>query len=146
MKREILFRGWSRELKRWVYGWLYHDQIFRAGYSCQDIFLIRDACDEDFEVDPASVGQYTGRNYQNKEKIFGGDIAESTLNGKRWIISYCGKDMCYKIKLIGERTREVYSLYQYNRFGKFKDGRTAGDFLKKIGTTYENPELVGEEK
>jgi uncharacterized phage protein (TIGR01671 family) len=72
--REIKFRGKRIDNGEWVYGWYYHDQRFKNGHSCQDVYIIRDELDQDFEVDPATVGQDTGFKDRNGVEIFDGDI------------------------------------------------------------------------
>jgi hypothetical protein len=48
--REIKFRGKRVDNGEWVYGYYYHDQRFKNGHSCQDVYIIRDELDQDFEV------------------------------------------------------------------------------------------------
>ncbi len=63
--REIKFRGQRVDSKEWVYGYYYHDQRFINGHPCQDVYIIRDDCDEDFDVIPETVGQFTGLKDKN---------------------------------------------------------------------------------
>lgn len=79
--REILFRGKRKDNGEWVEGDLIHlgnRAFIAAGWLIEGStggFTSFD-CDELYEIDPKTVGQFTGLT-DNSKKIFEGDIVKA---------------------------------------------------------------------
>ena len=128
--REILFRGKRLDNGEWVYGYYVHI----GPVSCQRTYIIPEYASALYvnEVDPSTVGQYTGMKDKNGKRIFEGDVAK-VLQGKDKDIAYVGFEngafMLYpKTGNIYERT--LWS-YWYNDWD-----------VEVIGNITDNPELL----
>ena len=130
--REILFRG-----KRTINGdWVYGDFVRgNERKSLRDSIFVYDSETQsfnDYEINPSTLGQYTGLTDKNGKRIFEGDVAK-VLQGKDKDIAYVGFEngafMLYpKTGNIYERT--LWS-YWYNDWD-----------VEVIGNITDNPELL----
>ena len=122
--REILFRGKRTDNGEWVEGDLVHS-YFKVGDTCIN------ASKENlgfYEVDPSTVGQYTGLT-ANGKKIFEGDVFE-------W--GYAGvKEFRYVVAF----DAEIASFVGNRGFGFVS---LNGIDIEIIGNIHDNQELLEE--
>lgn len=133
--REIKFRGKRIDNGEWVYGDLCQLQDGRIYIINHKHGACIDACgnfvntEEPFvcQVDPATVGQYTGLKDKNGIEICEGDILEEET-GYYFEVIWDKKYAKFKLQW---RTRA----YQYPEWNR-------GTNMQAIGNIYDNPELL----
>lgn len=79
-KREILFRGWNKKNKRWLYGYYFVNR--GVHFISPDGFANPLDSYKDYVVDADTVGQYTGLHDCEGKEIYEGDLLE-VANHKR---------------------------------------------------------------
>lgn len=134
--REILFRGQSIEDNKWVYGDLIREKK-SFGKICTRIYRTTNNGWELIDVDSKTVGQYTGLNDENGNKIFENDIVAywdtySTENGQSeadCIGKVVWDDETISFQVTNRLSAESYEVL---------------DECSVIGNIYDNPELLEE--
>lgn len=126
--RKIKFRGKRLDNGEWVFG----NYIKVTPYKDDDGHRI---CTQDtWDIHPVefeTVGQYTGLKDKNGKEIYEGDIVETSLLGKLWIIGY--KNGAF---ILSYENSNIHLLYDCT----IENGKI--DFIEIIGNIYENPELL----
>ena len=124
MNREIKFRGKSLNTGLWSYGDLRQDNIRRKAYV-------------EYEVDPETIGQFTGLTDCKGKEIFEGDMLSFTVfdafGGDRQhggTVRYCGSRFMIWLSLDGEVCLDLDWVIEQD------------DELEIIGNIYDNPELI----
>ena len=151
--REILFRGkrkndyeWLYKYNEWLYGFPYitRKNAVKINWYCSDFGSMRTD-----EVDPETVGQYTGLTDKNGTKIFEGDIL------KGFDYPYLNdKDFNYFAKVVWFDNCPAFGIYTFKnpqaKIRGISEGNT--EFMEEwnpsqwevIGNIHDNPELLRE--
>ena len=129
--REILFRGKWKNSGEWVYGNLFNpDKADTPTQICIGTYIAR-TC---YEIDPETVGQYTGLTDKNGRKIFEGDIVvfADFFDDKihRGEVYWCDSAFWFDCTET-EGDEGLYSL-----------AYISVNVLEVIGNIYDNPELL----
>lgn len=137
-KREILFRGKRLKYGEWIEGYVFDDGIAGSERMFVGGLVITDyhgtACNScevgiDFdEVDPSTVGQYTGLKDKNGTKIFEGDIVDILCENE-------------EVGVIEWSEDTAQFIVQADGFAASFDNYWGKD-LEIIGNIYDDPELL----
>ena len=132
--REILFRGKRTDNGEWVYGNLVRGCDEKYAYIVE--FGNKEICRNYVDVNPDTVGQYTGLKDKNGTKIFEGDIiyTVSNFDAANMVVVYDPAE--FRLVLC-----EDYKTYKPG-WG-FKCLCYESFYLQVVGNIYDNPELLG---
>ena len=145
MNREIKFRGKDTLEGNWYVGsyMFTNDNTnnpFRSGpFKESHRIIFYSSCDwnmggwNDVEIDPSTLGQYTGLKDKNGKEIYEGDIVKS-IGGKIGYVVFLAQEMGYVVVWDNCDTR----LGHRNRGGGYSDDLS----IEVIGNVYDNEELL----
>jgi uncharacterized phage protein (TIGR01671 family) len=127
MSREIKFRAWDYENKKWVFGWLTKlvegIRQFLAIVQYEDGELVRYYID-----DEKTVGQFTGLHDKNGKEIYEGDILD--FDESEWGAEF---------KPEAVPTLDKFTVLHWPMCGIPSD---IPKYRQVIGNIHENPELL----
>lgn len=115
MNRKIIFRGKSLNTGLWTYGDLRQDNIRRKAYI-------------EYEVDPDTIGQYTGLKDKNGKEIYEGDIVYS--GATVGVVVYDNKQAGFVVQKENTIELRFYSLLG----------------IEVIDNIHDNPELLKQQR
>lgn len=126
--REMIFRGKRTDNGEWVYGDLTHS-VYKIGDTCVGKY----GCEIGMhQVDPSTVGQYTGLTDKNGTRIFEGDVVVIETD---CIPSF----MLNRYVVVWDDDQTAYKLLKDNTIYDIPMGR-----MEIIGNIHDNPELLEE--
>ena len=129
--REILFRGKRTDNDEWVCGSVLQLNIGRT-FICDGAVWIGTLTPCKLEVDPETVGQYTGLKDEHGEKIFEGDIVR--------VHDYLVKrgDPCHEFEgVVGHQNASFMIISDVVKHYRWIDYE-----CEIIGNIHDNPELL----
>lgn len=130
--REYLFRGKQIDNGEWSEGslWIYFGKPY----------IMTTANVVGYEVDPETVGQYTGLKDDNGVKIFEGDILEDSLKQELYTVNigeYNQCDTCFD-----DEEKAAYGCYTVDSNGFEESIGHTHIWATVIGNIHDNPELL----
>ena len=153
--REILFRGYSKVFKEWLFG-----RLVVAGADLSNTFCIvkngdmemdghhiRQVSDRPLYVDKESIGEFTGCLDKNSQKIFEGDIVEC-CSWNEFFSDGSGKPLePFRRRAVVEFVNGGFKLVERSKFdytGMKLMTWNVTDYsdIIVIGNKFENPELL----
>ena len=133
--REIKFRGKRIDNGEWVYGYYFiEERDIEDGIIWRDIPQIQQRYGDHFQyfdVDLATVGQYTGLHDKNGKEIYEGDIIVGTykdMGTDTGLVVFKGCGFKVEIPNVGDD-----ELVDWERYS---------DSIEVIGNIYDNPEML----
>lgn len=141
--REILFRGKriaghrdSTKDGTMLYGYLFVDKKGQPKIKWYNEYFGTSITSN---VDPKTVGQFTGLLDKNGNKIFEGDIIKSK-GGILWIVAFEKNAFVCK----DETMRTYFALWEQWEYNwKTEENISPSDNFEVVGNIYDNPELLG---
>ena len=131
--RDIRFRGYNRKNGKWLYG--FYLQNRGQHFVCPDEFATGKSW-EDYEIEPETLGQYTGVKDANGVPIYEGDIIATRNNPSiKHLIFYKEEQGRFMAALNGDIENDFFGVCGL-------DDKTWVASKVVIGNIHDNPELL----
>lgn len=137
MDREILFRGLSNQGKGWLYGDVVRNVEGAVAIMPPYQMNMDNTCSQN-EVNPDTIGQYTGLKDKNGRQIFDGDILEYIGKRKDNMSKVYHRKVVFYEGMFSLLSKEL-PVYTALKDHCMEDGRSAWHV---IGNIHDNPELM----
>ena len=124
--RPIKFRGKWRKTGEWFYGNLYVEDSF----GCTHICTYERGC---LDIDPETVGQFTGLKDENGKEIYEGDILKWS-NGRLYVVKFLDGMFYASIEECNEGILGGFPLHQLTEYEGVK--------CEIVGNIFDNHELM----
>ena len=131
--REIKFRGKRTDNGEWVYGYYANWQPSADLDRLGNHWIITGLEDEQYQVDPETVGQYVGLQDSNGKDIYEGDICQLKVI-KKW------KDARHMQGIKAVYYDAIEATFKFT--GHVPMGWGGFDKVEILGNTCETPELL----
>ena len=139
--REIKFRGKRKDIGEWVCGnyWVYgnyfiDERDIEDGFIWRDIPRIQQRYGDHYQyydVDPATVGQYTGLKDKHGREIYTDDIIRiGEMGGEAGRVIFDTACLAYMV------------VNEHQWTGAYRLGDFDGSDITIIGNIHDNPELL----
>lgn len=132
--RILQFRGWNAKNQTWLYGSYTKNRGFH--FICPDEFA-EDKTWEDYEVDPATVGQFSGCYDKTGAMVYEDDIVDAWSAGSHVTNGIIHFGACHFLILL---TSDKGPYGHWHLAPSQFDGND--EHLRVVGNIHDNPDLV----
>ena len=128
--REIKFRAWHKRYNKWLYGESAFS--FEAGVNKLNLSAFFQRLSTE-EVDSDTLGQFIGRQDNNFNDIYEGDIISDHVG--IGVIKWSERNNSFKVSYVGENKGQGKWFADFNLRGELES-------IQRIGNIHQNPELI----